>query len=226
MFTRLSLISWKASAGAGERTAMRDRLASLSPRSGSLLVDNLPTNRNGGDMLWRTNFSSKSSHDAYLARQEQAGPDAPIAGRSPVRHVDRIVYESIHREDAIPHRPGGLYRVLVLSVEPGTPSQTIRAFEKEMMEMPNYVRSILRWNFARVVVSAGARPFTHVWEQEFASLGDFRGEYMNHPYHWGHLDRWFDGDNPARIIDLYFCNSFCSIDQPALFETAPMVEVS
>lgn len=219
MFACLFLITWTADASPDDQTEIQNRLLALSNGTGSLLAGDLPPNRNGGNLLWRTAFPSRALHDTHVAQQDWHDIQALMDSSGAIARIDRIAYESLRSADQRPGLPGGLYRVLALAIEPGTPSAKIEAFEAEMMAMPSYVTSILRWNFGRVVACQGARPFTHIWEQEFASLTHFRGDYMDHPYHWGHLDRWFDSDNPAQIVDAHLCNSFCSIDRPVLFET-------
>lgn len=223
MFVRLCLISWKPSARRREREAVQLRLKQLSPSPGSLLIDDLPPNRNGGDMLWRVAFPSRACHDARVARADWQESEAFLDNHIAIEHIDRIAHMSVARADDRPGEPGGLYRVLALAIEPGTAASSVEAFEREMLAMPAYVTSILRWNFARVVESRARRAFTHVWEQEFADMSSFRGDYMDHPYHWGYLDRWFDSDNPARIVDGHLCNSFCAIDRPILLQMARAV---
>jgi len=36
--------------------------------------------------------------------------------------------------------------------------------------------------------------------------------YLRHPYHWGHVDRWFDGEAPRLIVRPGFCHTFCLLD--------------
>lgn len=131
--------------------------------------------------------------------------------------VDWAIYETIAEGRGEARGPGGIYRCLLLSVMEGTPAAIADQFGRETMGMPDHISTILRWRLAKVKESGGARPWTHVWEQEFEGPEGFSGEYMLHAYHWSFIDRWFDIESPERIVDRRICNSLCPIDRPVLF---------
>jgi len=37
-----------------------------------------------------------------------------------------------------------------------------------------------------------------------------------YPYHWGHIDRWFNPECADWIVDTYLCHTFCA------FESGPL----
>ena len=58
--------------------------------------------------------------------------------------------------------------------------------------------------------------YTHVWEQEFATLDGLTGPYMQHAYHWSVIDPWFDVQAPVHIVDPELIHSSCGLRRSIL----------
>jgi hypothetical protein len=84
--------------------------------------------------------------------------------------------------------------------------------------MPALVSSIGAWRLSRVTTAVGPTQWTHVWEQEFTDHASLLGQYLDHPIHWGVVDRWFDPECTEVIVRDRVCHSFCSIDEPILLD--------
>jgi len=109
-----------------------------------------------------------------------------------------------------------VYRTLLLRVVPGTDPSSIEHFENDLLRMPALVTSIGAWRLSRVTASVGPTQWTHVWEQEFTDHASLLGQYLDHPIHWGVVDRWFDPECTEVIVRDRVCHSFCSIDDMVL----------
>ncbi|GAA4804381.1 Dabb family protein [Tomitella cavernea] len=105
------------------------------------------------------------------------------------------------------------YRTLLLRVDPGTSATDTARFEHDLLAMPRHMPSIRAWNLSRVDSACGTTPWTHVWEQTFASPADVTGQYLDHPVHWAVVDRWFDPECPESIIRDRVCHAFCATGQ-------------
>ncbi|MBN8846497.1 MULTISPECIES: Dabb family protein [unclassified Sphingomonas] len=149
-----------------------------------------------------------------LIVHHRGGGDIPVDPA--VAHIDGAVYETIAEGGAEPGLRGGVYRILLLAVAPGTPDHIVRQFEAETLAMPRYIGAIRNWRLSRVTKATGARAWTHVWEQEYADPGGLLGPYMTNPYHWARVDRWFDPECPEHIVDTRLCHSFCAIGRSVL----------
>lgn len=222
---RISLLSFREGASSTEKAAMVDRvrqLTALASRvAGALVAPDLPPNRNGGDVIWRLEFGSDAEYQALIASPEWLAGYTALEADAGFGLAETFTYAPIAVGERGEERRGGLYRMLVLALDDATPDEARLQFEAEMAGMPDYVSTILRWNFSKVTESLGPNRWSYLWEQEFSDLAGFRGEYMAHPYHWGFIDRWYDDDNPARIVKPYLCNSFCTIDAPVMFTRWP-----
>lgn len=104
-------------------------------------------------------------------------------------------------------------RTLLLGVRPGTPPDVVGRFEADLMAMPAHIAAIKSWALSRV---AGDSRFTHVWEQEFADPDGLNGDYLLHPYHWTHVDRWFDAEIPGSIVRPDIAHLYRWADGPVL----------
>ncbi|MGW5107030.1 Dabb family protein [Nocardia sp. NPDC004123] len=104
-------------------------------------------------------------------------------------------------------------RTLLLTVRSGTAPDTVARFESDLMAMPAHISAIRSWSLSRV---PGHGRWTHVWEQEFADPDGLNGDYLLHPYHWTHVDRWFDGEIPDSIVEPAIAHLFRWADGPVL----------
>lgn len=124
-----------------------------------------------------------------------------------VARVDRLRHRPIGGGLRAPELSGGILRTLLLKVRDGVADAQVVALERELLAMPDYMAGIRNWRLSRVV--AGGH-WTHVWQQEFAGVGDLQGEYLLHPYHWGWVDRWFDPAFPECSVES-ICHAFCPL---------------
>lgn len=185
----------------------------------SLVARTLPGVRNGGDVLAHLGFPSETEWARHRAAIDEATSGPAI------RHVDAVEYEGGSPADTRTGRQWGaptprVYRTLLLRVDPAADPAEIRRFEHATLQMPRHIPAILAWRLSPVRHATGTSEWTHVWEQEFAEVDALLGPYMNHPIHWGHVDRWFDPECPERIVRDRVCHSFCAIPAPVI-DTAP-----
>ena len=185
-----------------DREAFARDLAA-APAERQLIGSTLPGGYEAGDLI--VHFSSANAVEAPA-----------LLGDPQITHVDWAMYEPIAEGRAERDLRGGVYRVLLLAVEPSTPAETVRRFEAETQAMPQHISAIRNWRLSRVTEAGGARAWTHVWEQDYADLGGLLGPYMLHPYHWAQIDRWFDPECPERIVDARLCHSFCGFERSVL----------
>ncbi|CAG2137055.1 hypothetical protein LMG31506_01776 [Cupriavidus yeoncheonensis] len=138
---------------------------------------------------------------------DPAAPESPdlAAAVNGMAEVDSVTYRPISYGLRAPLLRHGICRTLMFRVRPEAPDWQVRGLERDLLRMPDYMPGILNWRLARVV-SPGA--WTHVWQQEFASVDDLLGEYLMHPFHWGRVDRWFDPEFPEWTVDA-ISHAFC-----------------
>jgi hypothetical protein len=106
-------------------------------------------------------------------------------------------------------------RVLVVRVLDGTPASSIERFEHELARMPEFIPAIRNWSLSGVETLAGDTGYTHAWEQEYVDRASFQ-EYMESPYHWGVIEKWFDPTFPERIVDTRLAQVFYDIESSVL----------
>jgi hypothetical protein len=98
-------------------------------------------------------------------------------------------------------------RTLLLRVRPEVPINKVAEFEQALLGMPHHIDAIRNWRLSRVAQSQSG--WTHCWEQEYETLSGLKDDYMSHPYHWAHVDGFFDHEDPKCIVEpeinhLYF----------------------
>lgn len=200
------------------------RIAAAAESAGarqSLVARTLPGVRNGGDVLAHFHFRSEDEWRRSRAAIDEA-TSVPAIG-----HVDAVEYLGASPEDARggrrwTSRPPTVYRTLLLRVDAAADAAQVRRFEHATLQMPRHIPAILAWQLSPVRHAAGKSRWTHVWEQEFTDVEALLGPYMNHPIHWGHVDRWFDPECPEQIVKDRVCHSFCAIPAPVI-DAAPVL---
>ncbi|WP_231137693.1 Dabb family protein [Rhodococcus opacus] len=186
------LVHLAADADVTAGAALAGRLHEVAaPSARRVLVEPaLPGGINGGDVIAHLHFDDESHWRAVE-------PDitAPLCAPE-IRHIDSVGYTGAPTPGPGRFEPTA-YRTLFVSVDDSVDPAVVERFESETRTMP-----------------------THVWEQEYANLDGLLGPYMTHPYHWAHIDRWFDPERGPRIVTR-LCHSFCAIDGPTITVAAP-----
>ncbi|MFZ6048354.1 Dabb family protein [Pseudomonas sp. CR3202] len=124
-----------------------------------------------------------------------------------VARVDWLSHAPIGAGKRAPGLSGGVLRTLLLRVRADVPASQVESLERELLAMPDYMAGIRNWQLGRVTSGSS---WTHVWQQEFAEVGDLHGEYLLHPYHWGWVDRWFDPAFPEWTVEA-ICHAYCPL---------------
>jgi hypothetical protein len=187
-----------------------------------------PGSIGGGDLTWDLLFESGSRLETFLSRgasRESGGIVAALGSafadlHPAIANTDAVVLEpiAVHvgRRDLV-----GVKRTLFLRVREGTPKEPLECFERDMLAMPGFVPAIRNWCFSRVRRGAEKdrthNGWTHVWEQEFETEAGLQNDYMASPYHWGHIDAWFDPECPQSIVDPRIAHVYCPANEGVLF---------
>nr|WP_312037617.1 Dabb family protein [Rhodococcus sp. 4CII] len=191
-----------ASAGTALAVRLHDAAAPTARRV--LVTPVLAGGINGGDVIAHLHFDDESQWRAVE-------PEVTAQLRtSEIGHVDSVGYTGVPAPTRGAVEPT-IYRTLLVAVDDAADPEVVEQFESETRAMPNYIRTIGTSQLSRVHESAGSAQWTHVWEQEYADLDGLTGPYMTHPYHWAHIDRWFDPERGPRIVTR-LCHSFCATD--------------
>ncbi len=144
------------------------------------------------------------------------GIDEPVpSGFEDVADVDLVELELIDGVVADPSFAGEIKRTLLLRVEPDAPANSVAAFERDLMAMPDHIPAIVNWALSRVVGPPTSR-WTHCWEQEYYTLDGLKVDYMMSPHHWGLIDGWFDPEMPRKIVDLDLAHVYHATDRSVL----------
>ena len=206
MFKVTTLVHLVADEDGSAAASLAGRLHDVAaPRARRVLVTpTLPGGINGGDVIAHFRFDDESDWRA-VEPEIAAQLSVPAVG-----HVDSVGYAGVPTPAARDFEPA-VYRTLLVSVDDSADPALVEQFESETRAMPDYIRTIGASQLSRVQDSAGSARWTHVWEQEYADLDGLSGPYMTHPYHWAHVDRWFDPERGPRIVTR-LCHSFCAID--------------
>ncbi|WP_280236591.1 Dabb family protein [Nocardia cyriacigeorgica] len=173
----------------------------------TLIAPTLPGGIDAGDLIVRLRFDTESDRRSVESSVEQ------WAREPSVERMETAVFTGTPKPGR--HRAApGVYRALLIAVDPLADRALVDRFGTETAAMPDYIHTIGASQLSRVHDSGG-RGWTHVWEQEFTDIQGLTGPYMTHPYHWAHIDRWFDPERGTKIVTR-LCHSFCAVDAPLL----------
>ena len=133
-------------------------------------------------------------------------------------HVEVVRYSQGTVTANAPTITNGIQRTLLVRVEPAVDTELVQQFEAETAAMTRYIDAIRNSSLSRVDAVHGSRgpEWTHVWEQEFATLDGLTGPYMMHGYHWALVDTWFDPQSPRQIVDPVLIHAACDLRRSIL----------
>lgn len=212
MYNVTRVVHFDAAAGDEDRVAYTKSLRVVAEGLGTLarvVAPTLPGVINGGDVLVHLRFPSEVDAERRIAHLDTA------LAASDVARVDGVEYCA----SAAQSREGtarGVYRALLLRVDPDTPAEVIADFERDLLAMPRYIPAMASWRLSRVARSVGSTAWSHVWEQEFTDHAALAGPYLDHPVHWSVVDRWFDPECPEVIVRDRVCHTFCAVEEPII----------
>lgn len=220
MFKLTRLLYFPADCPAPERQAVVQTLREATRQSPmvkrSMLEPTLPGVMNGGDFIWHLQFADEAAYRSCLGQNHWREKVDPLFKGGTFKRFQSVAYEGGLSGAKPVKLTRGVYRTLILTVKPrGTP-ETIARFEHELSGMAKYISSIKNWQMSHVSEAAGDRQWTHVWEQEYESLEGLIGPYMNHPFHWALVDRWFNPECSQWIVDKVLCHTYCEFKQSVL----------
>lgn len=122
-----------------------------------------------------------------------------------VARENRITLQLISGGLRQPNITQAIKRTAYFRLLPTASIESIRRWERDILDMPAYMAGMTNWALSR----SGDSNWSYVWEQEYARLDDLQGEYMMHPHHWSHVDPWFDPEFSRQIIDTQLVHAFC-----------------
>lgn len=178
----------------------------------ALVEPTLPGHINGGDVLWHMQFDSEADYRTATSSAEWDRIVGTALTNPIISHIDYVAYEGGKRGE----RAGAAkiersaYRLAFLHIARPLPAASVARFESDTLAMPSYIKEMRNWQLSRTRESAGLRPWTYVWEQEFADAADLGLDFTYSPYHWAHMGRWFEPDSPEYLIDTCICHVLCA----------------
>ncbi len=220
MFKLTRLLYFPTECPAAERQAVTQTLRDASAQSPmvtrSMLEPTLPGVMNGGDFIWHLQFADKAAYRDCIAQPHWREKVDPLFEGGTFKRYESAAYQG-GLSGARPVKLGrGVYRTLILTIKPGINAQAVAQFDKELAGMPKYISSIKNWQLSHVSEASGSRQWSHVWEQEYENLEGLTGPYMDHPFHWALVDRWFNPECSQWIVDKVLCHTFCEFKSSVL----------
>ncbi|MDB6061981.1 MAG: superfamily helicase [Verrucomicrobiaceae bacterium] len=111
----------------------------------------------------------------------------------------------------------GIKRTILLQATPSLGADQLAALEQTTDETPHFITDLRNWRFSRVARSHGTTPWTHCVEQEVFDAAVFMTSYLNHPFHWAIVDRYFHPEGHERSA-VAFCHTLYPIARSTLAE--------
>jgi hypothetical protein len=176
-----------------------------------------PVTVGGGEVEMLFAFPDSESADSFRAHPYVARVIRPLLAEVSTG-VETVRYAQGPVTLRDPDLDNCVHRTLLFRVDPATDPADVAEFEQALAAMTDYIEEIRNASLSRVdeVQNSRGPIWTHVWEQEYRSLGDFSGPYMRHAYHWSYVDSWFDPQSPNALVDPTLLQAACEIQTAIL----------
>lgn len=177
----------------------------------------LPGSVGGGDLTWDLLLPDQHALESLRQREKAgAGLRDALFGASPAlaTSVSALHAAALEVVSASVRHPetSGIKRTNFVRVLETAPRDRVAQWEREVPRLADHVPAIRNWSLSRVLDFLGDRPptiWTHAWEQDFETVEGLNEDYMLSPYHWGHLDGWYDLEDPRCIMDPHLAHVYC-----------------
>lgn len=180
----------------------------------SWIAPNLVADFGAGHLTWDLLFPDRAA--ATAARKSAVWRERiakTLAHRC--RSWTALGLETLGAGVAAPELKTGIKRTALFRALPGVETASVARWERDLLEMPAHVTTIRNWRLARAIPldwsKSDVSPWTHVWEQEYETVEGLTIDYMVHPHHWAHVDRWFDPESGSQIVDTALCHAYCPL---------------
>jgi Stress responsive A/B Barrel Domain len=197
-------------------TVLDDAAAALPGLVTASLTPNLVADYGAGHFTWDLVYADEAA--AAVARKSEPWRDQVLPALD--RHCRWRSALGLETAGAGARDQGlrnGIKRTALFRLLPGIPDDTRERFERDTLEMPAHIPAIVNWRLSRAVPldwdATDGAPWTHVWEQEYAALEGLTVDYMVHPHHWAHVDRWFDVESGTQVVDAALCHAFAPLPE-------------
>jgi len=183
---------------------------------GASLAANFVPDYGAGHYTWDLVYTDRAAADAARASAFWREALLPALDRH-CRARAALGLETLGAGAREPALANGVKRTALFRLLPGVAAERQARFERDTLEMAAHIPAIRNWRLSRAVPLAwdapDCAPWSYVWEQEYATLEGLTVDYMVHPHHWAHVDRSFDPESGAQIIDTALCHAFAPLEQ-------------
>ena len=200
--------------------ALLGRAASELP--GVLLThlgENLVPDYGAGHYTWDLVYPDRATADAARAGAFWREQLVPALDRN-CRARSALGLQTLGAGAREPALAGGIKRTALYRLLPGVSVGQQTRFEQDTLEMAAHIPAMLNWRLSRAQPldwnAAEVAAWSYVWEQEYATIEGLMVDYMMHPHHWAHIDRCFDPESGAQIIDTALCHAFCPLESSVI----------
>jgi len=180
------------------------------------LAANFVPDYGAGHYTWDLVYPDRATADAARASSFWRKQLLPALDRH-CRARAALGLETLGAGARAPALANGVKRTALFRLLPGVSAELQARFARDTLEMAAQIPAILNWRLSRAVPLAwdapDGAPWSFVWEQEYAALEGLTVDYMVHPHHWAHIDRCFDPESGAQIIDTALCHAFAPLAQ-------------
>jgi hypothetical protein len=204
-----------------EVPALTEAFEAVRPEAGALAFQMSPVSaatQRAGQLAVLEAYADTASYEESRRHPLVESVLEPVI-RAHVVNTEGARYEQGPVEVREPGLRDCIQRTMLLRVDPAATPEQVLEFEQVTVAMPRYIDTIVNSSLSRVEECWGHReaPWTHVWEQEFHDVEGFTGPYMQHPYHWSFVDKWFDAMSPTSVAsDLHLAHVLCDLDASIL----------
>lgn len=175
------------------------------------LGQNFVPEHGAGHYTWDLVFPDRATADAARASAFWGKELLPALERH-CRARSALGLETIGAGARAPALANGIKRTALFRLLPGVTPERQARFASDTLEMAAHIPAILNWRLSRAVAldwdAPDCTPWSFVWEQEYATLDGLNVDYMVHPHHWAHVDRWFDPESGVQAVDTALCHAF------------------
>ena len=216
MYSAVFMITFAAGADDAARASFKEAVKAKADALSSVNImgDVLPYAFGGGDYFLELGYALKSDYEAAKQQSEWQELQELLADAQVIDHVEFVAYGegtlNITSDKAACHR------VLIYEIVPDAKPEMLEKMEKIMPDMCKYIPGLLNCKLAKVEESSGTMNWGYAFECDFDDPMTFLTNYNYRPYHWSHIDKFFEPSCEEWVADPNLCTPYIAADEAFL----------
>lgn len=169
----------------------------------------------GGDFVCELGFANRAAYESAKNEATWNDLEALFLDSARVANREFLAYGegplTLQDKEA-----STCHRILFFSIREGADPAMIEKMEAHMNDMTDHVPGLRNCRFCRVEENDGTDKWSYAYECDFDEPTTFLTKYMNTPFHFLYVDKFFEPACAEWVANVNLCTPYMAQEKPFL----------